>query len=177
MSANIRPSRKMPAPPNMRRTVTGPKPERCSLMKARYSLLAAMDRLFGGDRLGGLQHHRLTAAASRGLVRVIEDKARFQCRFPVVHLGAEQEQDCLWIDEDLDAFVLHDLIERALLFGPFHGVFHAGAAAILDAEPQGDPRVAALADDGLHAQGGGLGKRHHFGAGTGHSHEYYHILS
>src|SRR5437868_9925425 len=98
MSANMRPSRKIPAPPNMRRTDTGPKPASCSLMKSRYSALAAMCLLFGGHGLGRLQHHRFAAAASRRLVRVVENEARFQHRFLVVHLGAEEKQDGLGID-------------------------------------------------------------------------------
>src|SRR5262245_38324834 len=109
----------MPAPPNMRRTVTGPKPDSCSLMKSRYEALAAMARLFGRHRLGGLEHDRFTAAAGRGLVRVVENEARLQHRLLVVHLGAEQEQDGLGVDEYPDALVLDDLIERALMLRPF----------------------------------------------------------
>src|SRR5262245_35474672 len=107
----MRPSRKIPAPPNMRRTVTGPKPESCSLRKSIYSALAAIG-LFGRNRLSRLQHHRLAAAAGRGLVRVVENEARFQHRFLVVHLGAEQEQDGFRIDEELDTAVFDDLIQR-----------------------------------------------------------------
>ena len=70
---------------------------------------------------------------------LLKTKPDFSIDCLVVHLGAEQEQHRLGIDEDLDALVLDDLIERLLLLRPFHRVFHAGAAAILDAEAQGRP--------------------------------------
>src|SRR5262249_2368673 len=47
--------------------------------------------------------------------------------------GADQKQDRLRLNEDLDALILHHLVHRAGGFGIIHGVTHAGAAAIGDA--------------------------------------------
>src|SRR5947209_16001378 len=82
-SAIIRPSAKMPAPLNMRRTATGPKPANNS---ARYSgsapLTTPLDwplpwlvRL-GGLGLGRRQQHGFAAAAGRHLVRIVEHELR-----------------------------------------------------------------------------------------------------
>ena len=52
----------------------------------------------------------------------------------VVHLGAEQIQHGLRIDDHARAVALDDLVELADAVGPGHGVLHAGAAALLDAD-------------------------------------------
>src|SRR3954468_13073773 len=108
-SAIIRPSAKMPAPLNMRRTVTGPKPANNSLMYSGSAPLTAAPcpsvRL-GALGLGRRQQHGFTAAAGRGLVRVVEHELRRQLADLPVHLGAEQEQDRLGIDHELHALVL-----------------------------------------------------------------------
>src|SRR6516164_11629579 len=52
----------------------------------------------------------------------------------LIHFGAEQEQHRLGIDQDAHAFVLDHLIQRIDLRGIFHGVGHAGAAAVFHAD-------------------------------------------
>ena len=69
----------------------------------------------------------------------------------IVHLGAEQEHHRLGVDQHLDALVLDHLVEGLLILGPFHGVFHAGAAAVLDADAQADDRLLGLGHDLAHA--------------------------
>ena len=54
-----------------------------------------------GRVLGRLELHRFAAAAGRGLVRVVEHELRRQLLGLVVHLGAEQEQHRLRVDQDL----------------------------------------------------------------------------
>src|SRR3954466_2785251 len=82
------------------------------------------------------QLYRLPAAAGAGLVRIVEDELRLHLVGLVVHLGAEQEQHRLGIDQDLDALVLDDLVGRADIVGVFDGVGLAGTAAVLDADAQ-----------------------------------------
>src|SRR6185295_5851875 len=55
-----------------------------------------------------------------------------------VHLGAEQEQHRLRIDQYLDALVLHDLVGWFDIVGVFDGIGLTGAAAVLDADAQPD---------------------------------------
>jgi hypothetical protein len=62
----------------------------------------------------------------------------------VVHLGAEQEQHRLRLDENAHSFVFDHLVERIDLFGVFHGVAHAGAAAIFDADAHRRDRAVGL---------------------------------
>ena len=88
--------------------------------------------------LRGRQLHRLAAAAGAGLVRVVEDELGLHLVGLVVHLGAEQEQHGLGIDQDLDALVLDDLVGRADVMGVFDRVGLPGAAAVLDADAQAD---------------------------------------
>ena len=112
---------------------------------------------------------------------MLKTKPDFSGRGLEIHFRAEQEQDRLGVDQDLDALVLDHFIEGLLLGRPFHGVFHAGAAAILDADAQAHDGRVRPGDDRLHARGGGIGQRHHLGAGScsclGHVRSPYHILS
>ena len=79
-----------------------------------------------------------------------------------IHLRAEQEQQRLGIDQQLDALVLDDLVERRGAFGEFHRVGHAGAAAILDADAQADDRLVRIGDDLMDPGGRGVGDTHRF---------------
>ncbi len=63
--------------------------------------------------------------------------------------------------------VLDDLVERLLIFRPFQRVFHAGAAAILDAHPE--ETEATIGHDILDAHSSGIREATGFWAGsTGH---------
>src|SRR5437868_7316851 len=79
------------------------------------------------------QLHRLAAAASADLVGVVEDELGLHLVGLVVHLGAEQEQYGLGVDQNLDALVLHHFVGRLHIVGVFHRVGLPGTAAILDA--------------------------------------------
>jgi hypothetical protein len=84
------------------------------------------------------------------LVGVLEDEARLQLLLLVVHLGADQEQRRLGVDQELDAAGLDHLVHRLLLVGELQRVAHARAAlaAHADAMPTvGLPRpsISALA--------------------------------
>ena len=83
----------------------------------------------------------------------------------VVHLGAEQEQHGLGIDQDLDALVLDDLVGRADIMGVFDSVGLSGTAAVLDADAQahdlGIGPLGQLAD----ALGSSVRQPHHLRAG------------
>src|ERR1044072_1603252 len=105
----IRPSMKMPAPPNMRRTDTGPNSLKSSPIASASTAL--LMRVRGGRTGGRRQLHRLAAAAGRGLVRVVEHEGRRELVDLEVHLGAEQEHDRLRVDQQLDALALHHLHE------------------------------------------------------------------
>src|SRR6266851_8980639 len=61
--------------------------------------------------------HRFAAAAGAGLVRIVEDELRRHLVDLVVHLGAEQKQHGLGIDQDLHALVLDDLVGGADIVG------------------------------------------------------------
>src|SRR5438105_6063943 len=86
--------------------------------------------------LSGRQLHGFATAASAGLVRIVEDELRRHPVDLVVHLGAQQEQHGLGIDQDLHALVLDDLVGRANLVGVLDRIGLPGAAAVLDADPQ-----------------------------------------
>src|SRR5450759_645527 len=82
------------------------------------------------------QLHGFAAATGAGLVRVVEDELRLHLVGLVIHLGAEQEQHGLGIDQDLDALVLDDLVGGANIVGIFDRIGLPGAAAVLDPDPQ-----------------------------------------
>src|SRR6202012_6273733 len=84
------------------------------------------------------QLHRLAAAAGRNLVRVVEDELGLHLVGLVVHLGAEQEQHRLGIDQDLDALVLDHFVGGANIVGIFYRVGLPRAAAVLDPDPKAD---------------------------------------
>ena len=162
-SAKLVPSAEMPKPENIRRIVTGPKSANRSIRKSRsmctvvpasrahtpsrivrrWSSLrhaAAWVPAWPGRRdslnLRSRQLHRFAAAAGADLVRVVEDELRLHLVGLVVHLGAEQEQHGLGIDQDLDALVLDHLVGGTDLVGIFDRVGLPGAAAVLDADAQ-----------------------------------------
>src|SRR5260370_23241665 len=97
----------------------------------------------GGLDLRRRQLHRFAAAAGAGLVRIVEDELRRHLVDLVVHLGAEQKQHGLGIDQDLHALVLDDLVGGADIVGIFDRVGLPGAAAVLDSYPQ--PHALAIA--------------------------------
>ena len=74
--------------------------------------------------------------------------------------GAEQEQQRLRIDQQLDALVLDHLVVGGDGLGEFHRVGHAGAAAVLDADPDADDRLVGGGDDLLDPRRGGVGHAH-----------------
>src|SRR5262249_46281652 len=149
-SAIIRPSTKMPWPPNMRRTDTGPNSRKSSWIVSssisapsksgyRFCVRGRETRgrraLVGFDacRIGRGELHRLAATAGRRLIWIVEHKGRGQLVDLEVHLGAEQEQHGLRVDQKLHALVLDHLVELVGSLGIFHRVGHAGAAAVLHA--------------------------------------------
>src|SRR5262245_52728577 len=94
--ANMVPSAKMPAPPNMRRTLTGPKALNSSAMSSgdmpRSPRPAALIRSFARGLRRRLELDRFAAATGRGLVRIIEHELGGELVGLIVHLGADQEQ-------------------------------------------------------------------------------------
>ena len=111
------------------------------------------------------QLHRFAAAAGAGLVRVVEDELRLHLVGLVVHLGAEQEQHRLGIDQDLDALVLDDLVGRLDVMGVFDGVGLPGAAAVLDTDAQSDNFGIGALGQFLNPRRGGFGEFHHLRTG------------
>src|SRR5947209_8447935 len=104
----------MPWPPNMRRTLTrriGAKRScRSSSVMAgsvRRRRLAAAPAF--GSRY---ERNRFPAAAGRDLVRVVEHELGRELGRAEIHLGAEQEQHGLGVDQHGDALLLHDLVAR-----------------------------------------------------------------
>src|SRR2546430_12389562 len=130
-SAKLVPSAEMPKPENIGRIVTGPKSANRSIRKSR-----SMRRPTRLSDLCRRQLHRLAAATGRDLVRIVEDELGLHLVGLVVHLGAEQEQHGLRVDQDLHAPVLDHLVGGTDLMRVFDRVGLAGAAAILDADAQ-----------------------------------------
>src|SRR6185503_16022491 len=108
----------------------------------------------------------LAAAARAGLVRIVEDKPRAQLFLHEIQFGADQEQDGLGIDEDLHALVFHHFLEGLGLRGIFHGVAHAGAAAIGDAHAHALHLAVGLGHDLAKARRRGLAQLDRLGAFT-----------
>src|SRR6266404_2180141 len=79
--------------------------------------------------------HGFAAAAGAYLVWVVEDELRRHLVDLVVHLGTEQKQHGLRIDQYLDALVLNDLVGGTNLVRIFDGIGLAGATAVLDPDP------------------------------------------
>src|SRR6266481_531359 len=80
--------------------------------------------------------HGFAAAAGADLVWVVEDELRRHLVDLVVHLGAEQKQHGLRIDQYLHALVLDDLVGGTNLVRIFDRVRLPGATAVLDPDPQ-----------------------------------------
>lgn len=67
----------------------------------------------------------LSAAASTLCVRVVKDEFALDLVIYEVHLGADDEHECLLIDDHADALVLYHFIKLAdLLF--LHVIHHVG---------------------------------------------------
>jgi hypothetical protein len=81
------------------------------------------------------------------LVWILKGKARLQSRALEIELGAEQKHQILWLDQDLHALVLDDFIGGLDFVGEIHGVGHAGAAALLDPDPQPRDRPTGRLDE------------------------------
>src|SRR5580658_2585303 len=105
----------MPKPENIRRIATGPKPANRSIRKSR-SMASRPTRWLD---LGGGQLHRFAAATGADLVRVVEDELRLHLVGLVVHLGAEQKQHRLGVDQYLNALVLDHFVGGADIVGVF----------------------------------------------------------
>jgi hypothetical protein len=73
----------------------------------------------GGFQRHGRDRNRFATTAGRCLVRVVEDEAGRHFAGLEIHLGAEQKQNGLRIDQDGDALVLDHLVGGAdLVFTP-----------------------------------------------------------
>src|SRR3954468_14342604 len=99
---------------------------RCALLRMRSR------RAERGLHLRRRQLHGLAAATGGNLVRVVEDELGLHLVGLVVHLGAEQEQHGLGIDQDLAATILDHLVGGPHFMGVFDRVGLPGAAAVLD---------------------------------------------
>src|SRR3954452_8370478 len=120
MSAIISPSTKTPCPPNMGRTETGANSRKRSRSASASTKVSVRVRRGCIRRRGEL--HRFAAAAGRGLVRVVEHECRREFVDLEVHLGPEQEQNRLRVNQELHALVLNDLVELRGLLGIFHRI-------------------------------------------------------
>src|ERR1700761_827891 len=101
-------------------------------------MTTAVDRAVSAVDAGRLELHGFAAAAGANLIRIVEDELGLHLVGLVVHLGAEQEQDRLGVDQDLDALVLDDFVGGANFMGVFDRIGLAGAAAVLDSDAQAD---------------------------------------
>src|SRR5215831_3189444 len=59
----------------------------------------------------GSDVERLAATAAALFVRIAKGKAALQAFLDVIHLGAEDEHDRLWINEDGHTLVFDDFVE------------------------------------------------------------------
>src|SRR6201990_2131897 len=121
--AKFTPSTETPWPENIGRIVTGTKSANRSVRNSRsiQSIPAQRSSVNAAPRPGQeirssnfcrLELHGLAAAAGGNLVRIVEDELGLHLVGLVVHLGAEQEQHGLGVDQDLHALVLDDLVGR-----------------------------------------------------------------
>src|SRR5207237_10228768 len=99
---------------------------------------------------------RFAASAAALLVRIPEDEARLDLLLDVVHLGTQDEQRGLGIDQNRDAVLLDQLVHRVPLVGIFEGVAEPRAALAAHADSDAERGLAALAQKLLHAQSGGF---------------------
>src|SRR3984957_8823088 len=99
----------MPAPPNIRLTVTVPNGSNSSFRPSTSTLVASGWRV---KRLGARRGNcdAFAAAAGRGLVGIGESEGGGQAVDLEIHLRAEQEQHRLRIDQQLDPLVLDHFI-------------------------------------------------------------------
>src|SRR3954452_5953048 len=99
----------------------------------------------------GLDMEGLAAAAATLLVRITEHEAGLQLLLHIIHLGAEDEQGRLGIDQHGNAVLLDHFVRRLLLVGIFDGVAEAGTALAAYADADPDRWLAALLQQILHA--------------------------
>src|SRR5689334_9356660 len=84
-----------------------------------------------------IDRERLTAAAGRGRVRVLDGEAAASDRLDEIHLGAVQVTDADRVDVQLDAVGLVDLIAGTLaVFLDHQAILKPGAAAALHEHAQ-----------------------------------------
>jgi hypothetical protein len=104
----------------------------------------------------------------RSPIQVIEHKLRGQLLGLVIHLGADQNSTALRIDPH--APPLSSTTRPPSTLGVFHGVRHAGAAAVLDANPHPDDGAAPRSPHVFDTLGGGVGQTIacSLGGGCGH---------
>src|SRR3984893_9560097 len=111
----------MPVPPNMFRTSTRPKAANSSEICSE-STAADRCRSMGGGFVRRRQLHGFPASAGGNLVRVVEHELGGELVDFEVHLGPEQEQHRLGIDQETHALVLDDLVGRLGALGIFHRI-------------------------------------------------------
>ena len=125
-----------------------------------HGVLVVLD---GGTRVSRRdQVHAFAAPASALLVRVIEHELAGKLVRLVVHLGAEEIHDRSRLDQQHRTSILDNLVVRLLRLSQGHGVFHAGAATLLDADPQAQ-RTWVRFHEVANARGGGFRQCHGFG--------------
>ena len=76
-------------------------------------------------------------------IGVPEVEALVELVLDPVHLGADDAEECLAVDKDLDAVLLDDLVEAPRLGHVFEVVRHARAALVAHADPD-EPRFRAF---------------------------------
>ena len=112
----------------------------------------------GRDRGDG---DAFATTAGRRLVRVVKHEAGREFVGAKIHACAEQEQDCLGIDDDPHALVLDDLVTRFRTVDHRHRVGHAGTSAVRHPDLQPELLLVGRRHDLLHARGCRVGQRHH----------------
>src|SRR5690606_18191330 len=129
---------------------------------SRWTLALNCFQAIPGNRCDG---DRYAAPTGAGLVRIVENELGGQLVDFVVHLGAEQEQNSLRVDQNANPLVLDNFVELVLLSSPAHRVFHARAAAVLHADAQAH-NVGAGGHDLAYALGSSVRQSHHLGPGS-----------
>src|SRR5207237_2829710 len=108
---------------------TWPRPDQAIHTRISIRSTRGLEGAIGGRR----ERDGFAAPAGGSLVRVVENELGRELVDLVVHLGTEQKQHGLRVDENPHAFVLDHLVGGIDLLGVFHRVGHTGAAAVLDA--------------------------------------------
>src|SRR5262249_12044818 len=158
---------KAPQAPGPMHTVVMDSGSRACARPERRSIVCYLLRGF----IRGRELDRFATAAGGNLVGIVEHELRGKLVDLEVHLGAEQEQHRLRIDQDAHSLVLDDLVGRLDARGIFHRVGHPGAATVLDPDTHARDRPLGLGKKLLDARGGGIAEPHHLRLGShlGHS--------